>query len=110
MATTHAHYHAPERSAAQRHEALGKANRVRSRRAKLKRDLKAGRESIHNLLERPPEYLENAKVFDIILAVPKLGRVKVNKILTRCRISPSRTFGGLTERQRDELAAMLRSP
>jgi hypothetical protein len=46
-------------------------------------------------------------VFDMLLAVPKYGRVKVNKILTHCRISPSKTIGGLSERQRAELVSML---
>ena len=98
---------APERSLVQRMDALQRANDVRSRRAQLKRDLKAGRQPIHELLLRPPEFLETAKVFDLLLAVPKYGRVKVNKILTQCRISPSKTIGGLSERQRAELVSML---
>ena len=79
-----------------------------SRRAQLKRDLKAGRQQIHELLLHPPEYLQSAKVFDLLLAVPKYGRVKVNKILGQCRISPSKTLGGLSERQRGELVALMR--
>ena len=89
-------------------EALQRANDIRSRRAQLKRDLKAGRASIHQLLLEPPAYLETAKVFDMLLAVPKYGRVKVNKILQQCRISPSKTIGGLSERQRSELVSFLR--
>jgi hypothetical protein len=99
---------APERSLHQRMEALQRANDVRSARAKLKRDLKAGRRAIDDLLQQPPEYLETAKVFDLLLAVPKYGRVKVNKILTTCRISPSKTIGGMSERQRTELVDLLR--
>ena len=99
---------APERSYVQRMEALQRANNIRSRRAQLKRDLKAGRCSIDALLMQPPEYLETAKVFDMLLAVPKYGRVKVNKILTQCKISPSKTVGGLSERQRRELVAFMR--
>ena len=99
---------APERSLLQRMEALQRANDIRSRRAQLKRDLKAGRQPIADLLLQPPEYLETAKVFDVLLAVPKYGRVKVNKILTTCRISPSKTIGGLSERQRNELVSLLR--
>jgi S13-like H2TH domain len=99
---------APERSLNQRMEALQRANDVRSARAKLKRDLKAGRQPISELLLDPPEYLETAKVFDLLLAVPKYGRVKVNKILTTCRISPSKTIGGMSERQRGELVTLLR--
>src|SRR5579859_6988291 len=71
----------PERSLNQRMDALQRANEIRMRRAQLKRDLKSGRRSIHELLKEPPEYVETAKVFDMLLAVPKYGRVKVNKIL-----------------------------
>ena len=84
------------------------ANQIRTKRAQLKRDLKAGKVKIDALLLDPPEWLDSAKVFDIILAVPKYGRVKVNRILNQCRISPSKTIGGLSERQRAELVALLR--
>ena len=102
------HSGAPERSLDQRMEALQRANDIRTRRAQLKRDLKAGRTSVRELLLDPPEYVETAKVFDMLLAVPKYGRVKVNRILTVCRVSPSKTIGGLSQRQRDELVSMLR--
>ena len=99
---------APERSLTQRMDALKRANEIRTRRARLKRDLKAGRAQIHGLLLDPPDYLLTAKVFDLLLAVPKYGRVKVNKVLQLCRISPSKTIGGLSPRQRTELVSMLR--
>jgi hypothetical protein len=99
---------APERSLAQRMDALQRANEIRSKRAQLKRDLKGSRASIHQLLLDPPEWVETAKVFDMLLAVPKYGRVKVNKILAQCRISPSKTIGGLSQRQRGELVQLLR--
>ena len=86
-------------------DALARANQIRIKRAQLKRDLKAGRLSIHSLLLNPPEYVETAKVFDMLLAVPKYGRV--NKILAHCRIAPSKTIGGLSERQRSELISLL---
>ena len=99
---------APQRSLNQRMDALARANQIRIKRAQLKRDLKSGRLSIHALLLNPPEYVETAKVFDMLLAVPKYGRVKVNKILAHCRIAPSKTIGGLSERQRSELTSLLR--
>ena len=102
------HSAAPERSLTQRLDALERANEVRTKRAALKRDLKGGRRSIHELLMDPPAYIETAKVFDMLLAVPKYGRVKTNKVLTTCRISPSKTIGGLSQRQRDELVSLLR--
>lgn len=88
--------------------ALERANEIRSKRAQLKRDLKAGKTRIDTLLLDPPDWVQSAKVFDMILAVPKYGRVKANRILQQCRISPSKTIGGLSERQRGELVAHLR--
>jgi hypothetical protein len=98
---------APERSLTQRMDALKRANEIRTERARLKRDLKAGRVQIHGLLLSPPQYVQTAKVSDLLLAVPKYGRVKVNRVLTSCRISPSKTIGGLSERQRNELVSYL---
>ena len=97
----------PERSLDQRMDALNRANEVRALRAQLKRDLKAGRVSIGALLRDPPPYLESAKVLDMLLALPKYGRLKATKVLNGCRVSPSKTFGGLSERQRIELAGRL---
>lgn len=100
--------HLPIRTLIQRQEALNRGNEVRTERAVLKRDLKAGRKKIHDCLLEPPEWLETMKVFDLLLAVPKYGRVKVNKILAQCRMSPSKTIGGMSQRQRAELVSMLR--
>src|SRR5262245_60861138 len=89
----------PDRSPSQRMDALRLANAIRTERAALKRDLKAGRARIEQVLDDPPEFLHTAKVSDIMLAVPRYGRVKVAKVLQRCRISPSKTVAGLSERQ-----------
>jgi hypothetical protein len=89
-------------------EALSEANRIRTQRAKLKRDLRSDRANINVLLLSPPEYILTAKVSDMLLAVPKYGQVKVNKILQQCRISPSKTIGGLSQRQRAELVSHFR--
>lgn len=99
---------APERSLTQRREALGKANHVRVERARLKKRIKAKRVGLDFLLKHPPDYIETMKVFDLVLAAPKYGRVKANKLLQQCRISPSKTIGGLSERQRGEIVSLLR--
>lgn len=93
----------------QRRQALMRANEIRSRRAQLKRDLKAGRVQILNLLRDPPQYLLTAKVYDMLLHVPKFGRVKANRVLKTCRISHSKTFAGLSDRQREEIISLLMS-
>ena len=98
---------APLRSLDQRMEALKRANDIRVRRAQLKKDLKDARVQIDNILLDPPEWVETAKVFDMLMAVPKLGRVKAARLLNSCRISQSKTVGGLSERQRTELVSLF---
>lgn len=102
---------APERSLRQRMDALGNANRIRSVRAEVKKDLHRGRLKVSTAiswLEEPPAEFETMKVFALLLAMPKIGRVKANKILQQQRISASKTLGGLSERQRGELVLALR--
>jgi hypothetical protein len=98
---------APVRSLDQRMDALRRANEIRVRRAQLKKDLKEGTAQIEQILRRPPDYVETAKVFDMLMAVPKLGRVKAARLLNQCRISQSKTMGGLSERQRSELVSLF---
>ena len=98
---------APARSRDQRMDALRRANDIRVRRAQLKRDLKDGRVSVDAVLSNPPDYVETAKVFDILMAVPKFGRVKAARFLNQCRISQSKTVGGLSDRQRAELVGLF---
>ena len=107
MITSKTQTQAPERSLDQRMEALKRANDIRVRRARLKKDLKDGHVRIEEILASPPEYVETAKVFDILMAVPKFGRVKAARFLNQCRISQSKTVGGLSERQRAELVGLF---
>ena len=108
MQGTKTQVQAPLRSLDQRMEALRRANEIRVKRAKLKKDLKSGTVQLETILRNPPEYVETAKVFDILMAVPKFGRVKAARFLNQCRISQSKTVGGLSDRQRAELVALLR--
>lgn len=105
--TTVAPVRAPERSLQQRFDALERANAVRTHRKELKRDIAGGRRSVQAVLAGPHEREETMRVFDLLLAMPKVGRVKANKVLQRTRISPSKTVGGLSSRQRGELLALL---
>jgi hypothetical protein len=97
----------PDRSLRQRQDALRKANEIRTQRAVLKRDVTARRVSARDVLLEPPEFVETMKVYALLLAVPKAGRVKVDKALRRCGVSPSKTVGGLSERQREELVRLM---
>lgn len=99
----------PERTLRQRSDALVRANEVRFARARFKRDVKAGRESVVGLLlaEECPDLFATMKVAELVLSLPKVGRVKTNRIIVQHSISPSRTVGGMTVRQRTALAATL---
>lgn len=96
-----------DRSLAQRMDALGRANDVRMKRAALKKRIKAGKVEAGPVLWEPPQHVETMKVFDLLVTMPKIGRVKANKLLGQCRISPSKTVGGLTVRQRKELLMLV---
>jgi S13-like H2TH domain len=88
--------------------ALQHANEVRIGRARLKRELASGRARIDDIIAQPPEFAKKAKVYDLLLALPKVGPAKAARWLSRCRIAPSKTVGGLTERQRHELIRLFR--
>ena len=96
---------APARSA-QRLEALRKANEIRVRRAQLKKELATGDVHIEEILARPPDCAKTERVAVLLLAVPKYGRVRVTRLLTRARISDSKRLGGISDRQRAELIAI----
>jgi hypothetical protein len=97
----------PGRSLAQRREALARANRVRSERAHLKAALKRGDASLGSLLRDPPASLASAKIEVVLRALPGYGPAKAARLLERCQVSPRKTVGGLTQRQREALIAML---
>ncbi len=62
----------PERSAAQRRDALALANRIRAQRAMLKADLKQGRVSLVAVLD-PPAYLATARIAKLLAALSGYG-------------------------------------
>ncbi|MFZ4754565.1 MAG: integration host factor, actinobacterial type [Miltoncostaeaceae bacterium] len=109
MATPPKTAQTPQRSLDQRLDALRRANEIRSLRAKLKKDLKSGDLSVDEVIAEPiDDFVLTAKVFDIIVAAPKYGKVKATRLLNQCRISQGKTLGGLSERQRIELIDLLK--
>jgi len=91
-------------------DAAHPAGEVRRDRAQLKRDLKAGRIAPEQVLTELPACVETMSVFDLLLAVPRFGRVRANKLLARARIAPSETVGSLSSGQRAELIAAFNPP
>jgi hypothetical protein len=98
----------PKKTAEQRSEALARANEVRSARKHLKERLKQGEADLAALVADYPSFLAAARISDLVQALPGYGPGKVGKLLSACRISPSKTVAGLTARQRRELIEALK--
>ena len=89
-------------------ENLAQANAVRLARAELKRALKAGSVEIEEVIAHPPRFAEQAKIADLLLALPGVGPTRTNRLLVDCQIPYGKTLASLSERQRGVLIALLR--
>src|SRR5690349_6272090 len=90
----------PDRSLEQRRSALEAANHIRSYRKQLKIDMKAGRRHVLALVVDPPAEILSMRISDLLLTIPKVGRTKAMNWCRAVGVSPTRTMGGLTKRQR----------
>ena len=100
---------APGRSAEQRRAALESANTIRFARAALKKEIKAGAVAVADLVADPPGYLGSMKVLDLMIVQPYMGQTRALPLLEAATVSPRKTVGGLSRRQREELATLLRA-
>ena len=75
--------------------------------AKLKQDLREGTARLEQILVTGADYLASAEVFDLLVAVPKIGPVTAAHLLNLARINPSKTVVALSERQRARLIELL---
>lgn len=100
----------PPRSAGQQMDALALANRIRTTRACFKRSLKEtadARAQAARAVDRPAPQLATMKVYELLKAVPRIGESKAQRIMFRHQVSPAKTLGGLSDRQRRALVAEL---
>jgi hypothetical protein len=98
---------APPRSDAERAEALALANVIRTQRATLKRRVRWEEAQLSDHLADPQPWLVGAPVWQLLLAMPHVGPVRARAWLDYCDISPRKTVGGMTERQRGALVALV---
>ena len=96
---------APPLSAEQRAGALAKATAARSARAQARADLKSGRLSLAQLLERAgtDSQLAAMRVTALLAALPGYGKVRAAALLAELRIAESRRLAGLGPHQRAAL-------
>lgn len=86
----------------------GQGEKTRIARARLKRELKSGSLDVAELIRDPPPEVLTAKVADLLVVARGSGRVRMHRALTHARISPSKSVGGLSDRQRQALVDWLR--
>lgn len=98
---------APFRSSDQRLDALAHANIVRVARARIKQEIRVGATQVATLIAEPPALLRTMKVYDLLVAVPKMGPTKATKLMRSARISEAKTVSGMSDRQRTELLTFL---
>lgn len=87
--------------------ALAEANRVRLKRAELKRRIKAGEETVANVLERIPEYAGTMPVGDLLRAQRRWAKGRTHIFLRRLHVNENRSLDDLTARQRSMIVAEL---
>ena len=90
----------------QRRDALAKAAEARKKRAQLKDQLKNGRLSLQQVLERrQDETVGKMKISSVLEALPGVGKVRARKLMERLDISASRRVRGLGAKQKEALLA-----
>ena len=95
----------PQLTDEQRAAALQKAAAARRARAELKDRLKRGGTNLQQVLKdaETDEVLGKMKVSALLEALPKVGKVKAQEIMTELEIAPTRRLRGLGDRQRKAL-------
>jgi hypothetical protein len=88
----------------QRAQALAKAAEARKKRAELKGELKSGKRTLGDVLQRSTEgTVGKMKVSSVLESLPGVGKVRAQKLMEEMDISASRRVRGLGAKQRQQL-------
>ena len=95
----------PSLSPEQRAAALEKAAEIRKARAELKDQLKSGKTTLADVLDRAEadDIAGKLKVSAVLQAMPGIGKIRANQIMERLKIADSRRLRGLGDQQRKAL-------
>jgi hypothetical protein len=88
-------------------KALERANEIRIANALLKHAIRAGMVDAADVLRDPPAEALSMPIGALLMAVPRVGDVRMSVLLRRHRVSPTRRIDRLTERERLSLASAL---
>lgn len=98
----------PTRTRAQRMAALTIANRIRSYRSRMKTAIRASERHdaaamVSILVQWPGDELASMRIRDLLLCMPRIGQMKVDRFMRGAQISQAKTIAGLSDRQRDQV-------
>lgn len=102
--TDRSRIHAEER---QRRLALEKADRVRSRRGRIKRLIAEGRITLADVFAADKQHLDTMKVRDLLRAVPGMGEARIKLALRSNRIGELAELQDVSFRRRAELVVWI---
>lgn len=100
----------PKLSLDEKKKALKKAQEVRSKRAKIRQNLKAGKTTIREVLDNiNDDVIAKMRVVYLLESLPRIGKVKTKKIMNDIGIDETRRIQGLGNRQKQALIERLGS-
>lgn len=89
----------PNLSTEERANALKKAQEMRSQRMALRKELKAGKITLAEVLKREDEIVTRMKVKYLLESLPNVGKITAASLMEEIGINESRRIQGLGKRQ-----------
>jgi len=96
-----------ETQAPQQLQALNAANEVRMKRAEDKTKLRTGTLKPSRVIRRMPPHWESAKLYELLMPVPRVGRIKAQRMATTVGATLHTRLKDLTPAQRERIAKAL---
>lgn len=98
----------PKLSLDEKRQALKKAQEVRSQRAKIRQNLKNGKTTIREVLSNiNDDIIAKMRVVYLLESLPRIGKIKTQKIMSDIGIDETRRIQGLGNRQKQALIERL---
>ena len=98
----------PKLSLDEKKRALKKAQEVRSKRARIRQNLKNGKTTIREVLANiNDDVVAKMRVAYLLESLPRIGKVRTRKIMSDIGINETRRVQGLGNRQKQALLERL---
>lgn len=97
----------PPMSPEQRAELLKAAQRTRSARAEVRKNLKSGKVTLADVLDDGGEVTTGMKVSVVLASLPRMGKVTAARLMEQAGIAENRRVRGLGAAQRRALEKAL---